>query len=67
MILGDFNSDLTLTWEEGGVRAPVDVWVARIVLALPEDIRKVVLDAVVAEVERRNQIVSKTNGNEENS
>ena len=61
MILGDFNSDLTLTWEEGGVRAPVDVWVARIVLALPEDIRKVVLDAVVAEVERRNQTVEKAN------
>lgn len=60
MILGDFNSDLTLTWESGGVRAPIDVWVAQIVLSLPEDVRNAVLDSVVAEVELRNQIVEKT-------
>ena len=61
MILGDFNSDLTLTWESGGVRAPIDVWVAQIVMSLSEDARKAVLDAVVAEVERRNQTVEKAN------
>ena len=61
MILGDFNSDLTLTWEGGGVRAPLDVWLSQIVLFLDKDTRKNVLDAVVAEVERRNQTVEKAN------
>lgn len=59
--LGDFDSDLTLTWDGGGVRAPLDLWVSQIVLFLPAESRKAVLDSVVAEVERRNQLVEKTN------
>ena len=63
MILGDFNSNVTLTWENGGVVAPVDLWVSQIVLALPDDVRKAVLDSVIAEVNRRNEIVKETNEN----
>ena len=44
MKLGDFNSDVTLTWEGGGVTAPVDVWVSSIILSLSKLQQKEVLD-----------------------
>ena len=63
MILGDFNSNVTLVWEGGGVVAPVDIWVSHIVLALPEDVQKKVMDAVIAEVKRRNATLGETDEN----
>ena len=63
MIFDDFNSDVTLTWEEGGITAPADIWVSCIVLALPEDIQKKILNLVIEEVRRRNSIVEEANEN----
>ena len=60
MKLGDFNSDVTLTWEGGGVTAPVDAWVSQILLSLSKWQQKEILDAVVAEVNRRNEMLKET-------
>ena len=63
MKLGDFNSDVTLTWESGGVTAPVDVWVGQILLALPQSTQKMAMDAVISEINRRNKLVEDTSEN----
>ena len=60
MKLGAFNSDVTLTWEGGGVTAPVDVWVSQILLSLGERQQKEILDAVIVEVNRRNELLKET-------
>ena len=53
---------LTLTWQEDGetvgVSAPLDVWVAQIVLNLPEYTRVQTMDGVVSEIERLNELVA---------
>ena len=64
MKLGDFDSNLTLTWEGGGVTAPLDVWVGQILLALSQSTQKMAMDAVIAEINRRNKLVE---GNNENT
>jgi len=55
------SAPLTLTWieEDGetrGVSAPLDIWIAQIVLALPIDIQSAVMDNVISEVERLNEL-----------
>ena len=56
----ELGRPLTLTWlEDGetvGVSAPVDIWLGQVVVALPLDIRTTIMDAVVAEVNRLNEI-----------
>ena len=56
----ELGRPLTLTWlEDGetvGVSAPVDIWLSRVILALPADIRNTVMDSVVAEVTRLNAL-----------
>jgi hypothetical protein len=57
--LGDFKSDMTLTWEdddgvEQGVTAPIDMWVTYILLALSEDQQRNVMDHVIDQIEAEN-------------
>ncbi len=57
------SAPLTLTWldEQGetkGVSAPLDVWVAQIVLVLPADVQAAVMDNVVSEVIRLNELLA---------
>ena len=55
MYIADMKTDVTITWEGGGVTAPLDMWVEQMLIAMPEDQQKKVLDAVIAEVKRRNE------------
>ena len=60
-MLTGLGNTVTLTWkdeegEERGVSAPIDLWVSQLVIALPQNIRISVMDAVVAEVSRLNEI-----------
>ena len=64
MKLGDFDSNLTLTWEGGGVTAPLDVWIGQILMALSQSTQKRAVDAVIVEINRRNKLVE---GNNENT
>ena len=54
------SNKFTLTWredgEEKGVTAPLEVWIAQIVLVLPVNIQTAVMDNVVAEVMRLNEL-----------
>jgi len=44
----------TLVWEDGGVSAPVEMWIQEIILALPADMQAQVLDRITARVEEIN-------------
>ena len=52
------NPELTLTWDEDGkevgVSAPLDVWVAQMILTLSAGSQGIIMDAVIKEVERQN-------------
>lgn len=62
--LGDFNTDMTVTWlapdnEEGeavlqGVTAPLDIWVGQILYVLSEDQRRQVIDTIREMTEKEN-------------
>ena len=56
----ELGRPLTLTWlEDGntvGVSAPVDIWLGQVIVALPADVRRTIMDAVVAEVTRLNAL-----------
>ena len=45
---------LTVTWNDGGVDAPLDLWVSQILLALSEDQQKEVMENVIDTIERLN-------------
>ena len=51
---------LTLTWEEDGkivgVSAPLEVWVAQMILTLSTGSQGIIMDAVIKEVERLNKL-----------
>ena len=58
-----FNiQEVELEWIEedgvGGIRAPVEIFVQHIILALSEEQQKYVIDAVAEEVARRNEILA---------
>ena len=52
------NPELTLTWDEDGkevgVSAPLNVWVAQMILTLSAGSQGIIMDAVIKEVERQN-------------
>ena len=54
------NPELTLTWfedeKEVGVSAPLEVWVAQMILTLSAGSQGIIMDAVIAEVERLNDL-----------
>ena len=54
------SPQLTLTWQEDnkevGVSAPLEVWVAQMILILPQGSQGLIMDAVIAEVERLNDL-----------
>ena len=54
------NPELTLTWDEDGkevgVSAPLDVWVAQMILTLSAGSQGIIMDAVIKEVERLNYL-----------
>ena len=58
------NPELTLTWDEDGkevgVSAPLDVWVAQMILTLSVGSQGIIMDAVIKEVERQNVETAKT-------
>jgi hypothetical protein len=60
MMVSGFSAPLSLTWiEDGktvGVSAPLEVWISQIVLSLPSDIQSDVMDNVIAEIERLNEL-----------
>ena len=59
------SNNLTLTWneddEETGVSAPLEVWIAQIILVLPLNIQSAVMDNVVGEVMRLNELDEEIN------
>ena len=60
-MLPGLSAPLTLTWldennETKGVSAPLDIWIAQIVLVLPLEVQTAVMDNVVAEVIRLNEL-----------
>ena len=61
-MLPGLSAPLTLTWldeneEVKGVSAPLEIWVAQIVLVLPRDVQTAVMDNVVTEVMRLNELM----------
>ena len=60
MTLVGLSRPLTLTWlEDGntvGVSAPLDIWIGQLVLSLPNETRARVMDNVIAEVKRYNEL-----------
>ena len=63
------NPELTLTWDEDGkevgVSAPLDVWVAQMILTLSVESQGIIMDAVIKEVERQNVETAKAIAEEE--
>ncbi len=59
MLLGTAKMDVTFTWDEGGITAPVQMWVEEILMALPADVQSKVLDAVIERVEYMNEEIVK--------
>ena len=57
-ILGQ-RLDVTFTWDDGGVTAPVQMWVEEILMALPSDVQAKVLDEVISRVEYMNEEIIK--------
>jgi len=57
------NPELTLTWEEDdktvGVSAPLDIWVAQMILTLSTGSQGIIMDAVIEEVKRLNNLAAK--------
>ena len=60
MSLVGLSRPLTLTWlEDGntvGVSAPLDIWIGQLVLSLSNETRARVIDNVIAEVKRYNEL-----------
>ena len=50
------EQEVMFEWEDGSVSAPLGLWIEQMLLAMPGDQQKQVLDAVIAEIERRNEI-----------
>ena len=50
------SPEVMFEWEDGSVSAPLSLWIEQILLAMPKDQQGKVLDAVIAEIERRNKI-----------
>ena len=50
--------EVELTWEDGGIRAPVELFVQHIIMALSQDQQAQIINAVTAEIDRRNEILS---------
>ena len=59
MLLGTAKIDVTFVWDEGGITAPVQMWVEEILLALPSDIQNKVLTEVIKRVEYINEEIAK--------
>ena len=59
MLLGTAKIDVTFVWDEGGITAPVQMWVEEILLALPSDIQSKVLTEVIKRVEYINEEIAK--------
>ena len=57
-ILGQ-RLDVTFTWDEGGITAPVQMWIEEILMALPADVQSKVLDEVISRVEHMNEEIAK--------
>ena len=49
--------DVELLWDEGGIAAPVELFVQHIILALTKEQQEQVLSAVIEEIERRNAAI----------
>ena len=49
--------EVELIWEDGGVKAPVELFVQYIIMALSKDQQEQILNAVMVEIERRNEIL----------
>ena len=58
MLLGQ-RLDVTFVWAEGGITAPVQMWVEEILMALPADVQGKVLDEVIERVELMNEEIMK--------
>ena len=62
------NPELTLTWfedeKEVGVSAPLEVWVAQMILTLSQGSQGIIMDAVIAEVERLNDLTEEVEDEE---
>ena len=59
MLLGTAKIDVAFVWDEGGITAPVQMWVEEILLALPSDIQSKVLTEVIKRVEYINEEIAK--------
>ena len=59
MLLGTAKMDVTFTWDEGGITAPVQMWIEEILMALPSDAQSKVLDEVIRRVEYMNEEIVK--------
>ena len=57
-ILGQ-RLDVTFVWAEGGITAPVQMWIEEILMALPADVQGKVLDEVIRRVEYMNEEIAK--------
>ena len=49
--------DTMLTWNEGGIKAPLEMWIQEIVMALPAETQKEILSRVIARVEEINEAI----------
>ena len=58
MLLGQ-KLDVTFVWDDGGVTAPVQMWIEEILMALPSDIQSKVLDEVIERIEYMNEEIAK--------
>lgn len=62
------KQELTLTWEEEdktvGVSATLDIWVAQMILTLSPGSQGIIMDAVIKEVERLNDLLEEVKNEE---
>ena len=59
MMLVGQRLDVTFVWAEGGITAPVQMWIEEILMALPSDVQGKVLDEVISRVEYMNEEIAK--------
>lgn len=49
--------DTMLTWDDGGIKAPLEMWIQEIVMALPAETRIEILSRVIERVEEINEAI----------
>ena len=50
--------DTMLTWDDGGIKAPLEMWIQEIIMALPAETQNQILERVISRVEEINEAIT---------